>query len=527
MNKIKILEVNNIDVRGNRFNGYNMISELGGKELDIKQAVIFKLSDNPKVIKLMENDSIWECYEKFIGIENELSIKNVYSVTLPCLMKLKEYKEADIIHFHQFHNTSLPLYGLRKVAKEKKVIISLHDPWFITGRCVHFYNCEKWKNGCNECPNLKTLFQFKEDNCSMIWNLKKNVLEDLDIDVIVSTDWMLNLINESPYMKNKNVYKIPFGINYERFSKVRTKDAKKHFNIPDDNIVLFLRASEEFKGTEYVREALKDLKTNKKITILTCDFKNLLDDVKDKYNVIDLGNIRDNEMIYAMNACDIFLMPSIGESFGMMAIEAMACKKPVIVFNNSALPSVTKAPECGYLVKNRDSNDLRKAIKYLVENEEERKRRGKLGYKIVKEEYTNEKYNERLRKMYLEVMKRKRKIPQDINFEETEETNQFKFVLNDLTVRFFGTTSKEANSLMFNTKDLKRDRKYKPSYDDLAIQEMIYSYTSKLTDLTNKEHYQIDHSKKVKIEKTLYFLKNNPNYFINMAKNIINRKKQY
>ena len=118
----------------------------------------------------------------------------------------------------------------------------------------------------------------------------------------------------------------------------------------------------------------------------------MLDEVKEKYRIIDLGIIKDKEMITAMNACDIFLMPSIAESFGLMAIEAMACSKPVVVFNNSALPSVTHAPECGYLVNNLDSDDLAKAIKKLVEDKEERKKRGKLAKKIVEKEYTEEEY---------------------------------------------------------------------------------------------------------------------------------------
>ena len=42
MNRIKILEVNNIDLAGRRFNGYNMLNELSNKDFDIKQAVIIK-----------------------------------------------------------------------------------------------------------------------------------------------------------------------------------------------------------------------------------------------------------------------------------------------------------------------------------------------------------------------------------------------------------------------------------------------------------------------------------------------------
>ena len=58
MNRIKILEVNNIDLPGRRFNGYNMLEELSNKDFDIKQAVIIKQSDNDNVVKILNSDQL-------------------------------------------------------------------------------------------------------------------------------------------------------------------------------------------------------------------------------------------------------------------------------------------------------------------------------------------------------------------------------------------------------------------------------------------------------------------------------------
>lgn len=514
LKKIKVLEVNNIDLIGNRFNGYDMIEEISDKDIEIKQAVLVKQSDNENVINIINSNSKQECINKFDAFEVNNSIKNVLSITTPSLMNLKEYKEADIIHFHMFHNTKLSLYSIRKIAEEKKVVLALHDPWFITGRCVHFYDCDKWKTGCKECPNLNNLFSFKEDNCNSMWNLKKEILNNSNIDLVVATDWMLDLVKTSPITNTqKNIYKIPFGIDHEKFRSVTNEEARKYYKIPKDHIVLFLRAQNEFKGTPYVVEALKELETNKKLTVLTCDNKNLLDDVKDKYNVIDLGSIKDKEMIKAMNACDIFLMPSIGESFGLMAIEAMACSKPVIVFNNSALPSVTHAPECGYLVKNRDSHDLMKAIKKLVEDEEERTKRGKLAYDIVLQEYTQEAYNQKIKDMYHEVYKRKNTQPKLKITGDEHNLEQFKYVLNEFTIMLFGTSSNYTKDLLYKNIKVKRNKKYKIKYDDLLLQELLFNYCNKLNEYLDKQP-NLDNGKKIKIEKILYLLKNDPKRFI-------------
>ena len=44
---------------------------------------------------------------------------------------------------------------------------------------MHFYDCDKWKKGCKNCPNLNTHFNFKHDNCSLHWNLKRNILKEI------------------------------------------------------------------------------------------------------------------------------------------------------------------------------------------------------------------------------------------------------------------------------------------------------------------------------------------------------------
>lgn len=485
MKKIKVLEVNNIDLPGNRFNGYDMIQEVADDKFEIKQAVIFKESDNEKVIKMLNKGQliIHDIYET---LEREQSIHNVFSITSPALFNLQEYKDADIIHFHLVHNTKLSLYSLIKAANEKKVIVSIHDPWFLTGRCVHFYDCNKWKTGCKKCSNLSTAFEFKEDNCSTLWNLKKYVFDNIDVDVVCSSDWMLDNTKVAPIFKNqKYFHKIPLGIDYERFSSVSYNEARKKLNIEKDEIVLFFRAQNEFKGTPYIVEAMKMLDTNKKITLMTCDNKGLINDLNDKYKVIELGRLQDDEMIIAMNACDIFLMPSIGESFGLMAIEAMACAKPVVVFNNSALPSVTHAPKCGYLVKDRDSKDLMTAIKTLVEDSKEREKRGKLGKKIVQNEYGNKEYNEGIRNLYLSVMERKHKIySPKMPKENIENINNLKAYLNILTIRIFGNNKRIRKELYYDVDETLVDKTKPIKYDDIKIHHILEEYSAKVEEIS-------------------------------------------
>lgn len=483
--KIKVLEVNNIDLPGRRFNGYDLIDYSFKKDIDIIQAVIYKQSQNNKVHRLLKDSEQMQMLEDMEKFETEeLSVHSNLSITSPALINSKEYKEADIIHFHMFHNTKLSLISLLQICNEKKVVMSIHDPWTVTGRCVHFGECEKWKTGCKKCQNLNTLFEFKDDNCSSMWKLKQMIYKQINPEIVVSSKYMYDVIKQSPLTKHfTNVHIIPLGINLNKFGKnVNQKEARKKFNIPEDNIVLFLRAQEAFKGTSYIVEALQMLDTDKKITILTCDEKNRLEAVKNKYNIIDYGRMNNEELIYAYNACDIFLMPSLGETFGLMAVEAMACSRPVIIFDNTALPAVTHAPECGVLVENKNSNKLMEAIGKLIKNPEERKRRGELGRKICEEEYNIENYNNSLIDLYKKIPERKSQdtfLSKNINY-YSNESMKIEHELNKFTKANFKENSVEYKELIF-----KKDKyiEGKIDYSNKDVQKKINNYNNKLYDI--------------------------------------------
>ena len=485
--KISILEVNNVDLPGRRFNGYDLMNSVKEDNIDIKQKVIYKQSKNDKVKQLLSNYEQMQMLEKLEEFENhELSVHSNLSITSPALIQSQVYKDADVVHFHMFHNTKLSLISLLQICSEKKVVMSFHDPWAITGRCVHFGECEKWKTGCMECKNLNTLFEFKEDNCNEMWKLKKMIYEKINPHIVVSSKYMYDLVKQSPLTKHfQNVHIIPLGIDLDFFNnKIKKEEARQKFNIPDTDIVLFLRAQKAFKGTNYIVEAMKKLKTNRKITILTCDEKNRLDELKDKYNIVDMGRMNDKELLYAYNACDIFLMPSIGETFGLMAIEAMACEKPVIVFNNTALPDVTFAPECGVLAENKNSDKLKEAIEYLINNDKEREKRGKLGRKLCEEHYSIEKYNIRLINLYKDINKVKRLEQETLELSEpeynTSESIKIKNQLNKFTITNFKKNSKEYNMLIYENIDSIEGQ---INYSDWNVQNIINEYNNKLYDV--------------------------------------------
>ena len=76
-----------------------------------------------------------------------------------------------------------------------------------------------------------------------------------------------------------------------------------------------------------------------------------------------------NEIPLWMNASDVFVLPSMRESFGVVQIEAMACGKPVVATINGGSEGIITDEKVGLLVKAGDSDELAKAIEKVLETE--------------------------------------------------------------------------------------------------------------------------------------------------------------
>lgn len=71
-----------------------------------------------------------------------------------------------------------------------------------------------------------------------------------------------------------------------------------------------------------------------------------------------------------LSVADLFLMPSVSESFGLAALEAMACKVPVISSNAGGLPELNIDGITGYLLNVGDVDAMAEKAVYILENEE-------------------------------------------------------------------------------------------------------------------------------------------------------------
>ena len=118
-----------------------------------------------------------------------------------------------------------------------------------------------------------------------------------------------------------------------------------------------------------------------------------------KNNVIFTGFVRAELLPFYYKACDVFVLPSVGEGFGIVFLEAMYFSKPCIGAKAGGVPEVVEDGKTGFLVEENDKNFLADKIIKLLKDENLRQTMGEAGKKRFEEEFSFDKFKERLKEV--------------------------------------------------------------------------------------------------------------------------------
>lgn len=118
--------------------------------------------------------------------------------------------------------------------------------------------------------------------------------------------------------------------------------------------------------------------------------------------VVFLGNVPNLEEV--LSGCDLFLLPSESESFGMAALEAMASEVPVITTRSGGLPEVVTEGETGYLLPVGDVEGMAARAIEILRDEPLRKRMGARGREVAIEKFDERKIVPKYRELYERIL---------------------------------------------------------------------------------------------------------------------------
>jgi glycosyltransferase involved in cell wall biosynthesis len=325
--------------------------------------------------------------------------------------RLEKYiikENFDLIHLHNIHGYYLNLDFIKFLGKlDIPVVWTLHDGWAMTGRCAYWFDCEKWKSGCGNCPDLSLYPKTFIDSSNFMWKKKKNYFSlGWNPIIICPSQWLADRVKES-YLKEYQVKVIPNAVDIGAFKSKNKNNIRKKYGIPiEKKVVLCLAADleDERKGVKYFFESLKYITAENWMVVTVGKVVNY-DRIKEiDIEIKQMGYINDkNEISDIYNIADIFCISSLDDNFPTTVLEAMACGVPVAGFKVGGIPEQVTG-KCGILVKAKDSKSLGEAINKLLNDDEMRRKFGSNCRKRILQNYTLEKFRDRYIEIYKKIL---------------------------------------------------------------------------------------------------------------------------
>jgi len=171
---------------------------------------------------------------------------------------------------------------------------------------------------------------------------------------------------------------IPNGFNDKIFHRMNSEECRKTLNFPiNKKIILTAGNLVEVKGHKYLIEAMREVVNHKKnvlcIIVGSGKLKNKMENQISKCGLKDyiklVGGEPHSQIPIWMNTCDVFVLPSLRESFGVVQIEAMACGKPVVATFNGGSEEIITSDDYGFLVEPANSKNLARQILTALDKE--------------------------------------------------------------------------------------------------------------------------------------------------------------
>lgn len=280
--------------------------------------------------------------------------------------------DAIILHNLHANYIHLPLL-LAFLAKENvATILVLHDFWFMTGHCCYYTNigCDKWQTECRQCPLLhtynKSLFF---DWSRKIYNDKKRLFQAIPrLAVIGVSKWTIQEAYQS-FLKEAKILDFIYNwINLDIFRPLPAALLRNELGLtPRDFVVLGVSQGwSAAKGLDKFIEIARRMPDIKIILV-----GRFMADAETPHNIIAVGEVNNPQRLaqfYSMT--DVFVNPSIQETFGKVTAEALACGTPVVGSNTTATPELIPA-QCGYTFSPDDTEDL---LRHILKIREEGKK---------------------------------------------------------------------------------------------------------------------------------------------------------
>lgn len=259
--------------------------------------------------------------------------------------------KPDIIHLHNIHGYYLNIEILFKYLKahpEIKKIWTLHDCWSFTGHCAHYTNvkCDRWMTQCyDNCPNKREYPKAILSKAKSNFIRKKRIFQEVEnMCLVVPSKWLQKEVSSS-YLKNYLTHVINNGVDTNVFKPIPS-NIKEQYNIENKKIILGVASVwNEGKGLNTFIELAQKIKKDYQIVLIGLTKAQIKSIPNTILGIEKTSNVY--ELVKWYSTAELYLNPTLADTYPTVNLEALACGIPVITFNTGG------SPESAYAKNNK------------------------------------------------------------------------------------------------------------------------------------------------------------------------------
>ncbi len=287
----------------------------------------------------------------------------------------------DVLHAHNLHGGWFDLEALPLLGREVPLLLTLHDAWLLSGHCAHSFECQRWRHGCGNCPDLNIFPALAADGTAYNWQRKRAILARCRLHVATPCRWLMGKVEQSllaPGLVEARV--IPNGVDLEVFRPRDQAAARAAAGLPAEaRIVLFaadgIRRS-PWKDFQTLRQALARLGGQR------WDRPLLLLAVGEEAPPENLGAAtlrfvpfvpEPRALAVYYQAADVYVHAARADTFPNTVLEALACGRPVVATAVGGIPEQVQDGRSGLLTSPGDPAALAVALAQILGDPQRRR----------------------------------------------------------------------------------------------------------------------------------------------------------
>ena len=232
--------------------------------------------------------------------------------------------------------------------------------------------------------------------------------------VICCSEYMVSHVKWAFGLPPDKLVMVSNGVNthvYEAVEKQDLRTFRATFALPEEKLVLFVGRLVYEKGAHVLINGIPKVleKVNAKFVIVGSGYmkeqlSNIVRSMGLEHKVLFTGFVDEETLLKLQKCADVSVVPSLFEPFGIVALEAMAAKSPVVVSDTGGLSEIVDHESTGVKVYSNSPESLAWGITKILLDENYRNRIRENAYKKVQEKYDWDKIAQHTERIYEGVL---------------------------------------------------------------------------------------------------------------------------